>query len=100
MLETLAIGILKPDGEFISISKIKGFEYHIDYFKKLCEENFYVKNILKAIDFPYFYENPTKVYEKIVPLFQMNGCQVMINLAPNVVYPTNAFLVFLTNLTK
>ena len=91
------IVILLPNGEVITMKKKKGLEYHIDYLAKLSKENKYVKNILQGVDFDYYAKNSAKIYNELISLFQMNGCVVLINLAPNIVYPTNAFMAFMSS---
>ena len=91
------IVILLQNGEVITMKKKKGLEYHVDYLAELCKQNQYVKNTLQGVDFAYYAKNSAKIYNELISLFQMNGCVVLINLAPNVVYPTNVFMAFMSS---
>lgn len=93
----MVIGILLPNGELVDISKKEGYDYHIKYFKELKKTNVFVNDVLKNIDLSKYQENASSVYTELVPMFQNEGCQVYLNMAPNVMYPTNMALYFLND---
>ena len=87
--------IFLPRGGVIYINKQKGLEYHIEYFQELYKNNLFVREVLSNIDFHYYRHNQTKVYSEIVPLFQLSGCFVYMNMASNIIHPTNMALFYL-----
>lgn len=96
-LSLAVICIFLPGGGVLYINKQEGLDYHIEYFQELYKNNLFVREILANVDFDYYRHNPTEVYNEIVPLFQLSGCSVYLNMAPNTMYPTNLAMFYLAD---
>lgn len=85
-----AIIIIYKD-EIKAINKIKGYNYHIEYFLKLSKSDCILKNVLKNYDVKYLKENPSEVLNSLIKDLNKNGACVLFSLAPHITEPTNIF---------
>ena len=84
-----------PDGSVVSVDKIPGFFFHVEYLRILSKGNEFVGKMLSRVDFSYYIDNPSELVESLLSLFCKNHCAVYMNLTPNVVLPTVESLLFL-----
>lgn len=94
---TSAFTIFSPNGRIISINKIKGYDYHIEYIDIIRHKEKEIKQLLKDIDMKYYRSNPATIMNDIIPIFSENNYTVYMNLTPSVPTPTNCALLFLPN---
>lgn len=92
---TSAFAIFCPNGKVISINKIKGYDYHIEYIDIIRHKEKEIKQLLADIDIKYYRANPSEVINDIIPIFLQNNYSVYMNLSPNMPTPTNYGLFFL-----
>lgn len=92
---TSAFTIFSPNGRVISINKIKGYDYHIEYIDIIRHKEKEIKKLLENIDIKYYRSNPSEVINDIIPIFSKNNYSVYMNLTPNRTEPTNYALFYL-----
>jgi len=90
-----AIAFIMPDGKVLSINKIKGLDYHMDYLKILAKSNKEIKKLTVAVDLDYYRSNPSEIMYGVWPLFSMANIVVYTNLMPNSVEPTEVGVLYL-----
>lgn len=92
---TSAFTIFCPNGRVISINKIKGCDYHIEYIDKIMRKEKEIKKLLEGVNIKYYKSNPSEVINDIIPIFSKNNYSIYMNLTPNRIEPTNYALFFL-----
>ena len=90
-----AIAIFTPSGKVLAVEKIKGFTFHIAYFKYICKNDKEIKELLKDVDFNYYLQYPPMVLTGVIPIFTKNGYAVYHNLYPDLLEPTNVSVMML-----
>lgn len=77
--------------ELSYIEKIKGFNYHIEYYKELAKKDPKLKQILSNYDLQKILENPSLTYSTINKDLCKQGISLILSMAPQIAMPTNIF---------
>ena len=100
-LQKAALTFIFPDGRVISINKIKGYDYHMQYLKLLAKNYKEIKNVIFGIDLDYYLNNPSEIMTGVWPIFSMAHISIYMNMTPNTIEPTEMGIILLPDdLTK
>lgn len=77
--------------ELSHIEKIKGFNYHIEYYKELAKKDQRLNQILSKYDLQKILENPSLTYSTINKDLYRQGISLVLSMAPQIDMPTNVF---------
>jgi len=88
-LENVAIFLVWKDS-ISYIEKRKGYNYHIEYYMKMAKKDPFIREVLNHYDLSQIRKNPSDV-EKINKDLVRMGCCIFLNMAPQLMMPTNLF---------
>lgn len=77
--------------ELSYIEKIKGFNYHIEYYKELAKKDQRLNQILSKYDLQKILENPSLTYSTVNKDLYRQGISLVLSMAPQIDMPTNLF---------